>query len=991
MRLLTLSCSSKFLLLLSLVFPLSTCAAYAQGSGTLTGRLQEAKTGETLAGANIVILNTSMGTAADIEGRYTLLGVPVGKWTVRASMIGYTSSTREITMAADSTVVVNFHLSVQTIEGNEVVVTAQARGQQTAIAAQLSSQNIVNVVSSARIQELPDANAAESVGRLPGISLVRSGGEATQVVVRGLAPQYNSITVDGVALPSTNANDRGTDLSMISSNSLEGIEVFKTMTADMDAAVLGGTVNFDIRHAKSTGGATSVSLLAQGAYNDLMSTYNDYKFVASLEKRFFDDRLGVFVQGIAQKQNLTSDQLGDFYYNNPGSLNPEKVYTGYLNLAFSPVDQRRYDGTVTLDYQIPDGELVLLNLFSHGSSTNESHSEQYDLQGYGDDILFGTSLATNKLNVISNILDYTQTLGSIKVNVKLSNAYADNSTPSGWYVAFDQASSGTHLIDNSLDPVIIASKGQTLVNLSNMKWTTNSAWSSFNKQDDKQATIDLEKNFNLSDLLSVTVKAGGAYKYTTRYYDYDYATGGLNSGAASAGFRQSLVQALPWLANAPYNFDPTGNTAFPIQGFYDSGMKFGKFLKGDYGMLSAVNADALDRIIQTMKVIGSSVTQSVTVQDFRPDDYQTTANDYSGFEFRSAEYLMATLNIGPSVTVIPGVRYQGLKTSYSAAQFIGNADAINPYPRALDYTMVSQGEYHGYWLPDVTVKYDPLTWLTLRASYTSTLAYPDYNTIIPREDVASNTGGWAVWNNYALKPARSQNYDFQIAIHENTIGLFTISPFFKRIDDQIFSQSVHITDPSRYPGLPSYAKGYTLTTFINNSNRVEVRGIEAEWQTHFWYLPDPLSGLVLNLNYTHIFSDAKYPITLKYDTGFPLFRSYFVDSVYADRLLQQPNDIFNLSLGYDYSRFSVLVSAIYQSQVYNGTNFFNALRSDKTNYLRWDLSVKQGLPWNGFAVYFDLNNLNSEADIYTVRGSGFPINESNYGLTADLGVRWTPE
>ena len=65
-----------------------------------------------------------------------------------------------------------------------------------------------------------------------------------------------------------------------------------------------------------------VGLLAQGAYNDLMSSYNDYKFVASAEQRFFDDRLGVFAQGIAQRQNLTSNQLGGSYYQ-PNKQKPD--------------------------------------------------------------------------------------------------------------------------------------------------------------------------------------------------------------------------------------------------------------------------------------------------------------------------------------------------------------------------------------------------------------------------------------------------------------------------------------------------------------------------------------------------------------------------------------------------------------------------------------------------------------------------------------------
>ncbi len=82
---------------------------------------------------------------------------------------------------------------------------------------------------------------------------------------------------------------------------------------------------------------------------------------------------------------------------------------------------------------------------------------------------------------------------------------------------------------------------------------------------------------------------------------------------------------------------------------------------------------------------------------------------------------------------------------------------------------------------------------------------------------------------------------------------------------------------------------------------------------------------------------------------------------------------------------------IYQAEVYSGTNFYNALRSDKAKYTRWDLSLKQGLPLNGVEVYIDVNNLNGEEDIYLVRASGFPNSESNYGLTADVGFRWRLE
>ncbi|HUI66313.1 MAG TPA: carboxypeptidase-like regulatory domain-containing protein, partial [Bacteroidota bacterium] len=451
----------------------------------MKGRVLDNETGEPLVGALIVIQSTSMGAATDLDGKYYVPNIPAGTYTVRISYLGYGAITREVTIQADATAEHVFRLKAEAVQGQEVVVTAQARGQNMAINQQLASDNVVNVVSAARIQELPDANAAESVGRLPGVSLLRSGGQATQVVIRGLQPQYNSIMIEGIAIPSNdggsvsiNGNSfaptytsggRAVDLSMISSHSLEGIEVYKTATPDMDAAFLGGAVNFTLREAKGTAsGAPSVSLLSQGGYNDLMNTYHDYKFVASIENRYLDDRLGIFVQGIAQRQNLTSNQLGGSYYQPDKQDKPDSVVLGSLNLSFVPVDQRRYDGALTLDYRIPDGKIALINLFSYGKSTNEYHSETYDLGTYGNDIQFGTGMWTNELHASTNILEYEQTVSSFTVSAKIANAYSDNRIPNSWAMVFDQLSAGTQNIGLYQSPVQIAQAAQGLINLNNM-------------------------------------------------------------------------------------------------------------------------------------------------------------------------------------------------------------------------------------------------------------------------------------------------------------------------------------------------------------------------------------------------------------------------------------------------------------------------------------------------------------------------------------------
>ncbi|MDP4268231.1 MAG: carboxypeptidase-like regulatory domain-containing protein, partial [Bacteroidota bacterium] len=310
-------------------------AIFAASNGIVKGTIKDAQTKEPLPFSNVVIVGTSWGASSDVEGNYIIQNIPPGKYTIRGSYIGYKSEEIVIEIQDGQTVKHNFNLKAEGIYSDSVVITAQAEGQTKAINEQLSSIAIKNVVSAAKLQELPDANAAESVGRLPGVSLIREGGEGSQVVIRGLSPQYNQVTIDGVQLPgniasnsgsSSDIGDRATDLSMISSTMLGGIEVTKAITPDMDAAVLGGVVNFDLRKAKkSESGAPTFELLAQGGYNNLQKSYTDYKFDGSVEKRFVDDRLGIYFQASAERKNLTSNEIGASYYlasNNYGVRNP---------------------------------------------------------------------------------------------------------------------------------------------------------------------------------------------------------------------------------------------------------------------------------------------------------------------------------------------------------------------------------------------------------------------------------------------------------------------------------------------------------------------------------------------------------------------------------------------------------------------------------------------------------------------------------------------
>ena len=208
------------------------------------------------------------------------------------------------------------------------------------------------------------------------------------------------------------------------------------------------------------------------------------------------------------------------------------------------------------------------------------------------------------------------------------------------------------------------------------------------------------------------------------------------------------------------------------------------------------------------------------------DNFNSTTNDYSCHEIQSALYVMATVNVGEDITIIPGVRYQDLQTTYTAARGQEDQNSLlgGPYFH-YDTTLTVD---HGYWLPDVNLRYKPLSWFDIRLSYSNTVAYPDYNAIIPRIDLASNT---IAWNNYQLVPSRSKNYDAYLSFYDNTIGLFTVGAFLKQIDNLIYSWSFYRSGAA---ALPYYPPGiatnpsnaiYDITTYVNNSYQVNNSGI----------------------------------------------------------------------------------------------------------------------------------------------------------------------
>ena len=158
---------------------------FAAETGIIKGVVTDAQTGDALPGAAVLVKAKFLGTYADADGGFILNNVPSGSNVVTISYLGYKEQEITVEIAANETKTIEVKMDVLSTEVAEVVVTAQIRGQRAAINQQLAANTVTNVISSEKMQELPDANAAEAIGRLPGVSLKRNAGEADKIVIRG--------------------------------------------------------------------------------------------------------------------------------------------------------------------------------------------------------------------------------------------------------------------------------------------------------------------------------------------------------------------------------------------------------------------------------------------------------------------------------------------------------------------------------------------------------------------------------------------------------------------------------------------------------------------------------------------------------------------------------------------------------------------------------------------------------------------------------------
>lgn len=177
------------------------CASYAVAQGTLEGKVTDTD-GESLIGANILLLGKGTGTVTDFDGMY-VLEVPAGKQTIVISYTGYASQSFDIELTGDEKQSRDIVLNSGGLSLDEVVVTGTFSGR-----TQKSSPMSVSLLNAQQLQRLSSNSQADVLRTIPGITAEGGGGEvASNVFVRGMPSggqyQFTPLQVDGLPVLST--------------------------------------------------------------------------------------------------------------------------------------------------------------------------------------------------------------------------------------------------------------------------------------------------------------------------------------------------------------------------------------------------------------------------------------------------------------------------------------------------------------------------------------------------------------------------------------------------------------------------------------------------------------------------------------------------------------------------------------------------------------------------------------------------------------------
>jgi len=919
-----LSTLNKAILSTALVSAMTLMSTNAIAETDMTGRITDAKNSVYFEGASIKIEELNVSTVSKRDGSFHFTNLPEGQYTLVISYLGVPEVRKTITIAAEQAASENYIIGASANSLENVIVYGQRAGQAGAYNRKKNANRQLSVVSADGIGQLPDQNAAEALQRLPGLSIQRDQGEGRFVAIRGIDPNLNNVTINGLNVPSPEAGVRSVAMDVIPSELISSLEVSKTVTPDMDANAVGGSIEVKSLSAFDREGAY-YSLTAQGSYNEQVSDASPKLSGSYSDIYQLDDGMQLGVAGALSwfKRSFGSENSetdGGWNTIEVEDLNGDDVEI----FGAEEIEQRSY----TIERERLG---AALNLDLYASATDKYYLRSFYSEFSDDEYRLRKQFKLDKGELISHTSNSAQ----------YSNAELERDTKDRYEVQ---------------EILSIVAGGENQLKDWLVEYQLGYSKSNENEPDRMDVTFvgeDIDLGYTTSNDSPVLTQSANAHDLTIFEMD-EVVYENNNSEDEESSLRLDITKDFVWNNN---------NGAFKFGGKYRSREKIKSVSSvvydGDFGDITAEDFNSgtvdyslgdfgaglsKDGLQSYVKANRSSFELNQTESDI-----ETLANSYTSSEDVFALYAMMTLDI-EKWQIVTGLRYENtdFETTGNRVELVVDDVNDTEIPN-IEAWSVSQD--YDYLLPSLNVKYTMRDNLIARFAYTQTIARPTFGdsaayqlieTEISEDDGVTEIERKAEVGNPDLQPYESQNIDVSIEYYPEKIGVISAGLFYKNIDNFIILSEVE--DNGNWDGFEEVIQPI-------NGGKASLTGIELAWNKTFD------SGVLLGANGTFVDAD--------------------------DALPNQSDVIANLMIGYENNKISTRLSTNYKSKTFQFNDNDVAVYEDAHTQI--DFSSKYYFS-DTVQFYFNASNLTDEA-MYLYHGEKqYNYQYEQYGRTFELGI-----
>jgi TonB-dependent receptor len=771
----------------------------AEASGSLRGTVKD-PAGAVLQGARIVLDPTAAAGRSDAQGNFLIQNVKPGVYTVTISYVGFTDSVSTAVVKAGQATPLDATLAVAATN-QQVVVMAELEGDAASVNEQRVSENILSVETDTQIQSLPNANIADALGRMPGVTLQRNEGEGQYVQIRGTEPRLSNTTIDGVIVPGPDPQVRQVDLDTIPADLVGSVAINKTLSANQDGDAIGGSVDLRIKQATSD----RPTFAFEG---DMGNTPIDggrpvFLISSSAGMRFGPDKRWGLMLGYSYDLNNRGiddmEPVPDFDGN--GNLTFDKMYIQqYL------YNRTRYGMAGALDYKLnTNSDIYVHGLFSNFRDYGQKFAYQLK-EGKHD--AYHTSVRRPNLQIADLAIGGNQVFNHTYVRYQIAGAHSRFGGAAGNPGAAFGSSAGKdctyvpgpseyrpqYSCDVAGNPIFDPSR----YSLQTIDLTSGQA-----TQLNLQASGAVGINYHIGTHSS-TLEFGGQIRNEHKGQDAYSPEYDSNNGTAMTQYLGTFTN--PHFYGGSYHLGPV--TSFDL-------------LTGDL----------------------NSNPSSYTL-DEGTTHLQSDAANYNLQERVSAGYIMNTLELGSKFHLQTGLRFEATQTTDTGYLVINDANG----------NYVSTTPQHGSGsyinpLPSVQLRYSIDSSSDIRAVYGRGISRPDPYQLVPYITEDQSTTPYTVGiGNTGLVAEHANDYDILYEKYLPSVGMVEAGYFYKALSLPIYSQQ-SIIPATGSPLSQAYAGDLVLQEV--NGDHAHVQGVELAYQQHLSYLPGVLKGAQMNANFTY--------------------------------------------------------------------------------------------------------------------------------------------